>query len=163
MINIIENRRLWEINHSVKQLGNANTIRITMENVTEDFCLNALPDGEYRIKDALRLLYNPIQSIIISNGDIEIITFYDDVYTNPEFINPFQKLGSIIINTSEEKAKAERISVIKNELISVDKKAIRSLLSKSVGKDKQEDRDFLSSLHTQAESLRAELTGLLEE
>ena len=78
MIKIIENRRLWDVNHKVEAISDTE-IKVTVDDKEEIFDLSSLEDGErYILEDSLVLPYNPITGIQKENGIITVATFYDD-------------------------------------------------------------------------------------
>ena len=59
MIKIIENRRLWNVNHKVEAISDT-VIKITVDDKEEIFDLSSFEDGEeYILEDSLVLPYNP--------------------------------------------------------------------------------------------------------
>jgi len=93
---INENRRLWEVDHKVEQIGaSVNRFKICMNGIEEEFTV-PMDDGEYLLEDAVNLLYNPITSITVKNTEATINTFYDDPYEREGFVCPFKKIESKI-------------------------------------------------------------------
>lgn len=90
---INENRRLWEVDHKVEQMD--NYLKISMNDIIDMFKLPT-EDGEYLIEDSMLLLYNPITSIVVKDGEVTVNTFYDDPYTREGFICPFKGIESKI-------------------------------------------------------------------
>lgn len=103
MITINENRRTWEVNHSVKAISDTE-IEIDIDGVKETFDLSELTvDENYILFDSVLLPYNPVQSIIKSGDDFEINVFYDDPHTRDDFIDPFARSSkSIIIKPTKD-------------------------------------------------------------
>lgn len=103
MIIINENRRSWELNHSVKALSDTE-IEIDIDGVKETFDLSGLTvDENYILFDSVLLPYNPVQSIIKSGNNFEINVFYDDPHTRDDFIDPFARnLKSIIVKPTKD-------------------------------------------------------------
>lgn len=96
MIIINENRRSWELNHSVKAISETE-IEIDIDGAKETFDLSGFTeDEEYILFDSILLPYNPVQSIIKSENDFEINVFYDDPHTRDDFIDPFMRVSKSI-------------------------------------------------------------------
>lgn len=97
MITINENRRTWEVNHSVKAISDTE-IEIDIDGVIEIFDLSGLSvDENYILSDSVLLPYNPVQSIIKSGDNFEINVFYDDPHTRDDFIDPFARSSKSVI------------------------------------------------------------------
>ena len=158
MITIIDNYRVPGLKHKVHDIG-GNTISVCIENITENFSLTGLTDGEYTIKDALLLQYNPIVSIVIVGTDIVIDAFYDNYYLDAGYINPFNKVKSSVALIEEvtEKTKRLRKKEIKILLDDLDEKSIRYLRAKCNGTDTAQDRNKIQNFEEQAVALRVEL------
>lgn len=103
MIIINENRRSWELKHSVKAISETE-IEIDIDGVKETFDLSGFTeDEEYILTDSLLLPYNPVQLIIKSGSDFTVHVFYDDPYIREGFSDPFSRNSkSIIIKPTKD-------------------------------------------------------------
>ena len=120
MIKIIENRRLWNVNHKVEAISDTE-IKVTVDDKEEIFDLSSLEDGEgYILEDSLVLPYNPISGIVKENGVITVTTFYDDPHKRG-FEADFKREGKKITDAvplsvvqQEEIRKISALSVERN-------------------------------------------------
>lgn len=115
MITINENRRSWELLHSIVEEN--GILYIAIDGAEDSFTLPTA-DGDYFLEDSIILKYNPVQSIKVKDGNIIIEAFYDDPYSREGFVNPFKKESSKIsvIKTADndiDKAKSTQIDKIK--------------------------------------------------
>ena len=120
MIKIIENRRLWNVNHKVEAISDTE-IKVTVDDKEEIFDLSSLEDGErYILEDSLVLPYNPISGIIKENGVITVITFYDDPHKRGFEADFKRESGKIVdavplsVVQQEEIRKISALSVERN-------------------------------------------------
>lgn len=95
-IEIIENRRLWEVDHRVEATTSGMTI--FMNGKSETFDLSHLAeDGEYLLEDCMELEYNPVQSIKKDGDKVTVSVFYDNPYEyREEWVCPFEKKGKVV-------------------------------------------------------------------
>ena len=118
MIKIIENRRLWNVNHKVEAISDTE-IKVTVDDKEEIFDLSSLEDGErYILEDSLVLPYNPISGITKENGVITVTTFYDDPHKRgfeANFKRESKKIIDAIPLSAVQQEEIKRISALSVE------------------------------------------------
>ena len=160
-IEIIENRRLWEVDHRVEATTSGMTI--FMNGKSEDFDLSHLAeDGEYLLEDCMELEYNPVLSIKKDGDKVTVSVFYDNPYEyTEEWVCPFVKKGKVIkFNTAP--AIQARISEIDSRLAEIDQKVVRPMRAIVAGTATEQDTWKVNELEQEAVDLRAERKTLVD-